>query len=172
MRYSKTREAIALRTAMRQGKLTPESLAAAAGLTIRGLQNVAGGHSKSRRARQAISTIVRVEIWPGIFPKERWLGFERGDKTQFDTLEQAKEAAREFRGDVIRRRKIITFIRSASFVISSDSARVARALPNGKIFESVRGSPTPTPATPETEDNSPHDYYPTETKNPRRLQGR
>lgn len=110
--------------------MTTTALASAVGISPPTLRNIACGNSSSRRARQAITDALGVEIWPDILPKERRLSFERGDQAEFETVEQAKEMAAEFRSFVKRRGKTVTFIRSVSFVIRYDPA-------GEKISESI-----------------------------------
>lgn len=118
--------------------MTTTALATAVGISERTLRNIACGSAPSRRAHQAITTTLGVEIWPGILPSERRLSFKRGDQTEFATIEAAKAAAREFRGHVKRRGTVVTFTRSVSFVVSYNSAHGARAPAAAKISESIR----------------------------------
>jgi hypothetical protein len=114
------------------------ALASAVGLNVRTIRNCACGSSTSRQARAKITTTLGAEIWPGILPAERRLNFEIGSKTEFDTIEEAKDWAGEFPGLVRRRGKVVTFIRSASFLIFLDPARGSCGAPSAKtIFESV-----------------------------------
>jgi transcriptional regulator with XRE-family HTH domain len=118
---------------MKRRDMTTSALASAVGINARTVRNIACGSAPSRRARQAITNALGVEIWPGILPEERRLNFECGVQTESATIKEAKELAREFRPYVKRRGKVVTFIRTASFVIRYDDA----SAPTGKIFESV-----------------------------------
>jgi transcriptional regulator with XRE-family HTH domain len=123
---------------MKRLGVTPAALASAVGINVRTLRNIACGSAPNRRARQAITTALGAEVWSGMLPADRRLNFECGSQTEFATVEDAKEWAREFPGHVRRRGKVVTYIRSASFVIFYDAAWGSHsAHPTRKIFESV-----------------------------------
>jgi transcriptional regulator with XRE-family HTH domain len=88
--------------------LSPDNVAAGAGLSVRTYHNVVSGNSPSRRARQLITNALRTdEIWPGIKVTERLLWLTPETVIEFHSTKDALRAEQEFRGVAERQGRVV-----------------------------------------------------------------
>jgi hypothetical protein len=108
-----------LKKVMRQRCVTSSELARVAGISVGTFYNICCGNANSRRARQVISEyLAGAQIWNDIQPTKRCSVFKRGTSIEFQSVEDAKQWAKEFPGVAKRQGKVITFTETCSYTVS------------------------------------------------------
>jgi transcriptional regulator with XRE-family HTH domain len=125
-----------IKITMLEKRISVDDLARATGLGKGSVNNLIRGQAHSRAAREKITNLCGVKLWPDIPVTERRVILPAGHEIELDTEAEAKTTEEQLHGFVRRSGRKISFIKPTPATIGENVLA-----PANKATLSVRGHP-------------------------------